>query len=42
MGFSKWAVLDAKYQDPESGETLRVFEPHDAQLEMMKTQRVSK
>lgn len=35
MAFSKWAVLDAKYQDPESGETLRVFEPHDAQLEMM-------
>jgi hypothetical protein len=35
--FSKWAVLDAEYFDPEIGEQRRVFDPHIAQLEILES-----
>lgn len=38
MAFSKWAVLDASYVDQETGETLKVFDPHTAQLEIMESE----
>lgn len=35
MSFNKWAVLDAEFVDEDSGEKMRVFDPHPAQLEIM-------
>jgi Terminase large subunit, T4likevirus-type, N-terminal len=32
---NKWAVLDYVYTDSDSGEEHQVFDPHDAQLEIM-------
>lgn len=32
---NKWSVLDAKFTDPETGEIMRVFEPHEGQLTVM-------
>lgn len=35
MPFSKWAVFDQEYEDPQTQEIKKVFDPHSAQLEVM-------
>src|SRR5690242_7607355 len=35
MAFSKWAILDKQYVNPENGVEEKVFDPHKAQLQMM-------
>lgn len=34
-GFSKWAVLDSEYTDPEDGAVRKVMDPHAGQLSIM-------